>query len=244
MARLEVSCVSLSQQVAAAIQDWIIGHSMEPGLALPPERKLCDDFGVSRTVMREALRILTERGIVSIQPGRGTFVSRISTQALSDSVNLFLQFSNESQEDLLTVRELLEVKIAELAARRAASHDLSRLEAAVVAMESAGNDEQQFMAGDLVFHSALAEATHSAVLVALADSIVGFLHQVRLVGFRVNAAERGRVDHRLIFEAVRCGDPVAAAAAMREHLSHVSRDLELNRGLDEDASADSSAPCG
>lgn len=217
---------SLYEQVARSIEDWIVSQALKPGDRLPSERELCEQFGLSRTVIREAIKTLAERGLVSIQPGRGNFVSRLSVENLAEAVNRFLRFSDETHEDLLEVRELLEVKIAELAAIRARPEDYKRLEAAVKAMEEAQDDANLFLAGDLSFHSALARATHSGVFVALVNSIVDYLYDIRLVGFRVNAYERGREEHRQIYRAVVNKDPAAAREAMLRHLQNVRGDIE------------------
>jgi GntR family transcriptional repressor for pyruvate dehydrogenase complex len=219
----------LYEQVASNIQDWIVSQTLRPGDQLPSERELCERFSVSRTVIREAIKTLVERGLVSIHPGRGTFVSRLSVKDLTESMHRFFHLSDETLEDLLDVRELLEVKIAELAAQRATLEDCRRLEAAVKAMESAKDDAERFMAGDRAFHSALAQATHGDVFIVLVNSIVGFLHDIRLLGFRVNAPERGRIDHRRIYQAVRDHKPVKAQEAMRQHLRHVREDIERSK---------------
>jgi GntR family transcriptional repressor for pyruvate dehydrogenase complex len=217
---------SLYEQVASNIEDWIISRALKPGDRLPSERELCEQFGLSRTVIREAIKTLAERGLVSIQPGRGNFVARLSAENLSEAVNRFLRFSNETYEDLLEMRELLEVKIAELAAVRARPEDCRRLEAAVKAMDEAQNDADLFLAGDLAFHSALARATQSGVFMALVNSIVDYLYDIRLVGFQVNAYKRGWAEHRRIYQAICDKNPATAREAMRQHLQNVRKDIE------------------
>lgn len=230
---------SLYEQVADNIENWIFTRALKPGDRLPSERELCEQFGLSRTVIREAIKILAERGLLSIQAGRGNFVSRLSVESLSEAVNRFLRFSNETHEDLLEVRELLEVKIAELAASRALTEDCRQLELALEAMEQAQNDTNLFLAADSSFHAALAQATRSGVFIALINSFVGFLHDVRLIGFSVDAYKRGPEEHRRIFEAVCQKNPAAAREAMREHLQNVRRDIEIALKLrDQDQKPD------
>ena len=224
---------SLSEQVARHLEEWIIARALRPGDRLPSERELCEQFGLSRTVIREAVKVLAERGLVSIQPGRGNFVSQLSAKDLAETVNRFLRFSDEAYEDLLEVRELLEVKIAELAAKRARPEHCERLKAAVEAMVAARDDAGRYLAADLAFHSALAQATQSGVILALIDSFVGFLEDIRLMGFSVNADKRGPEEHRQIYQAVCDRNPEAARRAMREHLQNVRRDLEIAVGRSE-----------
>jgi DNA-binding FadR family transcriptional regulator len=217
---------SLSEQVARHLEEWIISRALRPGDRLPSEREMCEQFGLSRTVIREAVKVLAERGLVSIQPGRGNFVSQLSARDLTETVNRFLRFSNEAYEDLLEVRELLEVKIAELAAQRAGPEDCERLKAAVEAMVAARDDAGGYLEADQTFHSVLAQATQSGVILALIDSLVGYLEDIRLMGFSVNADKRGPDEHRQIYQAVCDRNPAAARRAMREHLQNVRRDIE------------------
>ena len=196
---------------------------------MPSERDMCDRFGVSRAVIREATRALAARGLVTIRPGSGSYVKRITVDDLTSSLSYFLHFTNSKEKDLLDVRELLEVRIAELAAERATLKDFEQMEAASEAMENAGDDINAYLMGDLAFHSALAKSAHSEVFEGLINSIVAFLFDVRLQGFLVGGPERGRVDHRKIYDAVIEKDPREARDAMREHLSHVREDMERSR---------------
>lgn len=225
---LEINIVrsSLSEQVARHLEEWIISRALRPGERLPSERELCEQFGLSRTVIREAVKVLAERGLVSIQPGRGNFVSQLSAKNLAETVNRFLRFSDEAHEDLLEVRELLEVKIAELAAKRARPEDCERLKTALETMAAARDDADRYLQADQAFHSALAQATQSGVILALIDSLVGYLEDIRLMGFSVDADKRGPGEHRQIYQAVCDRNPAAARRAMRQHLQNVRRDIE------------------
>jgi GntR family transcriptional repressor for pyruvate dehydrogenase complex len=221
--------VPLYRQISNNIQKWIFSGGLVPGDRLPSERDLCERFGVSRAVIREAVRALSARGLVKVLPGSGIFVKRITVEDLSSSLSHFLHFTNSTAKDLLDVRELLEVRIAELAAIRATKKDLVQMENALEMMENAGDDINMHLAGDLAFHSALAQATQSEVFEGIINSIVTYLFDVRLQGFLYDGPERGREDHRKIFEAVRAKNPGAAKEAMREHLIHVREDMERSK---------------
>jgi GntR family transcriptional repressor for pyruvate dehydrogenase complex len=186
---------------------------------------LCERFGVSRTVIREAMKALSARGFIIIEAGRGIFVKQLTIEDLTNSFNQFLHFSDNELSDLLDVRELLECRIVELAAQRATDEDYFQMEKALKVLDDEG-DIHSYLEGDLAFHSALAMATHSDVFAGLINSIVAFLFDVRLQGFLVGGTKRGRVDHHEIYTAVKSKDPTKAGEAMRIHLDHVREDME------------------
>jgi DNA-binding FadR family transcriptional regulator len=215
----------LYQQVANNIQQWIFSGGMKPGDQLPSERELCEKFGVSRTVIREAMKSLSARGFIVIEAGRGVFVKQVTIEDLTNSLNQFLHFSDTELSDLLDVRELLESRIVEMAALRATEEDLAQMEKALEALNEE-EDINSYLEGDLAFHSALAMATHSDIYVGLINSIVAFLFDVRLQGFIVGGTKRGRVDHWEIYKAVKSKNPEIAKEAMLGHLDHVREDME------------------
>jgi GntR family transcriptional repressor for pyruvate dehydrogenase complex len=223
----------LYRQVANNIQTWIFSGGLKPGDRLPSERDLCDRFGVSRAVIREATRSLAAGGLVTIKPGSGIYVKRITVDDLSNSLSHFLHFTNSREKDLLDVRELLEVRIAELAAERATPEDIEQMRNALEELENAGDDIHTYISADLAFHSALAKATQSEVFEGIINSIVAFLFDVRLQGFLFDGPTRGRLDHRRIFSAVLENNPFEASDAMREHLVHVREDMERSRNKKE-----------
>jgi len=220
----------LYQRVVGQIQDLIITGKLQVGDKLPSEAELCDQFGVSRTVIREATKSLAERGLLSSQPGRGTFVTALSVQDLSDSFGLFVKGSAISVRSITEVRELLEVKIAELAAQRATPNDLIKMERAIEDMDRNMEDLDEFLRGDLDFHNALAKATHNDILVGLVRSLVEGFHGYRRMpsSVLVGNANSQRA-HKVIFERVRKRDKKGAADAMREHLSEVIQRFEATR---------------
>jgi GntR family transcriptional repressor for pyruvate dehydrogenase complex len=215
----------LYQQVSSSIQKWIFSGALKPNDQLPSEKELCERFGVSRTVIREATKALSARGLVTIEAGRGVFVKHLTIEDLTNSFNQFLHFSDNELSDLLDVRELLECRIVELAAQRATEEDLSQMEMALKVLDNE-EDIHSYLEGDLAFHSSLALATKSNLYAGLINSIVAFLFDVRLQGFLVGGTKRGRVDHWEIYAAVKAKNPIKAREAMRIHLSHVREDME------------------
>ncbi|HZK67298.1 MAG TPA: FadR/GntR family transcriptional regulator [Chloroflexota bacterium] len=204
----------LYEQVAQRIQELILADERPPGSKIPTEREMGEQFGVSRTVIREALKALSERGLVTIRPGRGAYVADPVDSALSEPIRLLYQLHNFSYDNLVEVRRVLEVEIAGMAAERALPDQLEKMRSAVAEM-------------DQHFHVTLAEATQNAMFPILIGSIGGLVHESRQLIFGVRGSpHRGQSYHRALLEAVERRDVVAARRAMRDHLAQVEADIQ------------------
>lgn len=118
------------QDVVEQIQDAILQGTLNPGDKLPPERELKEMFGASRGTLREALRILEQKGLITIRTGvnGGAVVNSLSTDQMSESLDLLIRYQKVSLRDLAEFREGVEGMVAGLAAERAKSDDIARLE--------------------------------------------------------------------------------------------------------------------
>lgn len=221
----------LYEQVADQIQEMIVIESLRPGDRLPSERLLAERLGVSRTVIREAVRVLSERCLVAVKPGSGTYVQELSPSAAGASIGLYLrtrQSSNQYQ-DLNEVRRTLEVEIAGLAADRATDEDIGALDTAIEGLTKFAEDEEHFTRYDLDFHSALATATHNELYSVLMAPITELLLEFRLTAYRVDkqgAIEGALTFHQEILDRIKAGDPKGARQAMRLHLDQAERLME------------------
>src|SRR6202790_3776293 len=109
----------LYEQIVQQVEESIHKGAIKPGDQLPPERELAQQFGVSRTAVREAVKALHEKGLVEAYSGRGTFITDGTTEAVRQSINLMMRFDQtEGSENLAEVRQILEPEIAALAATR------------------------------------------------------------------------------------------------------------------------------
>jgi len=216
----------LYEQIVSQIEQRILAGELKVGDRLPTERDLCAQFGVSRTAVREAITSLAEKGLVDVQPGRGTFVTSGTSRAMRHSLDLALKFGgSDAVRDLVEVREIFEPEIAALAAARAQAAHIAALGETVTAMDAALDDAPAFIEADLDFHLMLAEATDNPLILALIDPIVALLREQRSQTFRVNGgAQRGQFHHKRILDAVTRHDPVAARVAMHDHLRQVRQD--------------------
>ena len=155
----KVSREGLHEQVVEQMQELIFEKHLRSGSRLPGERELCERFGVSRTVIREASKVLAQRGLLVIEPGRGTFVTLPAEHDVARSIALFARARDVSFANLVEVRRALEPEIAELAAARATETHVQRLQACIEVMDRSLTDPEAYVAADQEFHSVLAEAT-------------------------------------------------------------------------------------
>ena len=211
---------TLTDRVTQQIEDLIVIGHLRPGNRLPPERELAHRFGVSRTVVREAVRALVAKGLLEVRSGSGTIVCSPTAQTLAQTMSLFLRVGQRDLDyrKILEVRRLLEVEIAGLAAERRTEEDLEVMKAILQEAES-GGDRDRFVRTDMAFHSALARATYNELFSVLLDSIADVMITMRQMAFDIpDAFTRALRYHRAIFEQVKRGDPEGARQAMREHL--------------------------
>jgi GntR family transcriptional repressor for pyruvate dehydrogenase complex len=216
----------LYEKIVVQIQGRILAGELKPGDHLPSEREMAEQFRVSRTAVREAVKTLTEKGLVQVRPGRGTFITNGTSQAVRHSLGLMLKIGQpEGARHLVEVREIFEPETSALAALRASDDQIAAMREAVATMDGALEDGETFIEADLDFHLALAEASQNSLIPALIDSIVDLLREQRMAIFRVEGGpQRGQHHHKLILEAVSRHDPVAAREAMRAHLRQVRDD--------------------
>lgn len=227
-----VQAPKVFERVAVQIEQRILDGELHSGDRLPTERELAEQFQVSRTAVREALKILAQKGLVDMRPGRGTIVIDGAHEALQHSLGLVMRLKLGEvggSNSLVEVREILEVEIAALAAERAHAQEIAAMHEAVQVMDEKLDDADAFIAADNLFHEALAQATQNALILTLVKSIVNLLSEQRKQIFATEGApQRGQVHHKSILASVIKHDPEAARAAMRAHLRQVREDVEAS----------------
>jgi len=215
----------LYEQIVQQVEESIHKGALKPGDQLPPERELAEQFGVSRTAVREAVKALREKGLVEAYPGRGTFITDGTSYTMRQSLDRLMRSGNEGFAFLAEVREILEPEIAALATTRADQDDLAAMKEQVGVMDAAKQDPEAYIEADLDFHLALAEAAGNPIILSLIDSIVGLLREQRIGIFQVEGGpERGQHHHKRILEAVEHRNSEGARDAMKAHLKQVRED--------------------
>jgi len=223
---LPIQSERLYEQIVEQIEKRIVAGELKVGDQLPPERDLAEQFAVSRTAVREAVKTLREKGLIEIRPGRGTFVIDATHGAVRQSLSLLMKFgSGIGISNLVEVREILEPEIAALAATRITDEYISAMAEAIKIMDGALDNVDVFVEADLDFHLALAEATQNPIIPLLMDSIIDMLREQRKrTALAASGLARGQFHHRKIMDAVTRHDPKAARLAMQAHLQQVRED--------------------
>jgi DNA-binding FadR family transcriptional regulator len=210
-----------SELIARELASYIVDNQLGAGSMLPNEAELIKQFGVGRTTLREALRLLETRGVLTIRsgPGGGPVVGRPTAADFSNSLNFILQFEHASWQGLLTSRLAIEPAVARLAAQRATDADAKLLFASIEALQQHPGDLRFAQNENGRFHAALARAGGNVALrffvdatrISSDDAVAKLLYAPR----RLKSLQTG---HRDIADAVAARDPDAAEESMRAHL--------------------------
>ena len=225
-----VSAGRISEIIVERIRLLMRQGQLNPGDRLPPERDLCEQFGVSRVTVREALRRLESSGLVEIRVGArgGAFITAPSSNRVDEGLTDLLTLSVISATDVTEVRMALEVGIVPLVCERATEEDLSDLDRICQRSEEALRDGDYTMDMSLEFHIRVAEATHNPAVSMLVQSFRGSIF-MSLQEAKNAAPEMGHLgtrEHERFIEAVRRRDPEAASRIMAEHLTRTAHRLE------------------
>jgi GntR family transcriptional repressor for pyruvate dehydrogenase complex len=216
----------LHREIAEVLSERIISGEYPTKSLLPTERELCESMGVSRTVIREAVKSLESRGLVRIDHGRGTMVQEPQTSHLSESLKLLLRRRADVMQDLLEIRQVLEVGIAALAAERRTEANLEAMRRWLDVMRQKPDAPEGYVDADVEFHAEIARATQNPVVLVLLDPLTELLRESRKKSFSGPEVVKLRTrQHEEIFEHILAREADAAREAMRLHLAEVKEDL-------------------
>ena len=221
---------NLYKQVADRIQQLIISESLRPGDKLPGERELAERMGVSRTVVREAIRVLSVRGLVKTKSGCGSYVRALDASDVSAPMALFFKLKQSPTlvRDVYDLRRIIEVEAAGLAAARATEDDLETIQETIDAMSVGAKSVEQFVQLDLDFHMALAAATHNDLLSMFLYPLTDLWQEVIRISYQIpDAAQDALFYHRSVLERIRARDIDGAKRAMQAHIEHSREMVEL-----------------
>lgn len=228
------SSTPLPQQIAQDLMRRILGHEFDGTTILPSERTLQEAYGVSRTVIREALKLLAARGLIQTGNGQGAVISANQTAPAIDAVLLAFHSANVRLADVLDTRLLLEPEIAALAARYATSlqirrlHDLGDELAKLATAEHPARAASSSVDLNAQFHTLIAEASQNPVLMILIEILVGIVWRQENTVNTQTPPENHKVtaaQHERIVGAIAERDPAAAKAAMAAHLESTRESL-------------------
>ena len=220
----------LYERVVEKVLEMISSGAWKPGFRLPPERELSEAFGVSRTVVREAVKALEARGVLESTTGSGVSVRLADFNMVSRSLQTYMQLTNQVDFEirLNEVRRVLEVELVALAAGRATPEQRSQLRQICQQMRAGGKTAQQMAELDFRLHVTLAEATQNELFKILLAPLIDQLRDHIILTWEDFPRPVNLVfdQHEAIVAAVESGDAEAARQAMIKHLAFSREVLE------------------
>jgi len=226
------------KNVTAAIAEDICAERYSSGSTLPRENDLCEMYGVSRTVIRESLKVLESKGLVRGKPRIGTTVcDRDDWNILDQDV---LEWMGPYIADfdilgsILEARRTIEPAAAEYAAERATAREIADLESAWQQMRDSGDDPEGFTEADVTFHKLLLSASHNQVFRRLSSAMhAGLKYALHASNVAADNRDEAIAVHGELVEALRLRDRDAARVCAHRMLDLAARDLAVERRLDK-----------
>ena len=216
------------EEVARRLEQLIV-ERMKPGDMLPPERELAENFGVSRSSVRDAIRRLELVGMVEPRQGSGTVVREVSTDNLINPLTTVLLQKRKLVVELLDVRKMLEPPLAARAASHASATDMAEMEDILRRQDEKLRRGQVAIEEDNEFHYTIAMASENSVVLKILDVLMDLLRESRERALQVEGRpQKSIAGHRRILAAIKRHDPLAAELAMRRHIEEVS-EIVLNK---------------
>ncbi|SOD63956.1 GntR family transcriptional regulator, transcriptional repressor for pyruvate dehydrogenase complex [Streptomyces zhaozhouensis] len=242
--------MSLTDNAIARIRELIRSGALPPGAKLPPEQQLAAELGLSRNLMREAVKALVVARVLEIRRGDGTYVTSLQPRLLLEGLAVAVELLHgETLLELTETRRLFEPVATGLAARRMTPEALAVVARELEAMRAARDDVELLVHHDAAFHSAVLAATGNETLVSLLDGISGRTLRGRIWRALVDehASARTLTEHEAIYDALAAGDAALAEATALVHVSSTEhwlhRHLEAQRAVEAEAEeADETAP--
>lgn len=223
----------LAEDVVKQIKELIRKEKVKPGSKLPSERQLMRELKISRSSVREALRILEIMGLIEVKPGSGIYVKNPVADVFLP-LSSWLPHHKETLYNHFEARQVLEPRAASFAAERASKTILKKLEESLSEFKKQikKNNLVGAIQADIEFHRIISQATENKTLMLLMDTIAKFLLEGWKATLRVpGRMEKTVVEHGAILEAIKERDSERAAKEMQKHLEKAFQDLK-DSGLD------------
>lgn len=221
----------LSNIVSGEIEKAILARKYMPGARLLTEAELCNQFNVSRTVVREALQTLSARGLIRVEKGRGVFVEQFSSKAVTNPFYLFLELSSNSNKviDVLKIRQMIEPEVAGLAAINSDVKDLQRLRSNLLELQNANNDVRKIARLDMEFHLILASASGNRLIQLILEPIHRLMPKIKSAVMKSveDAKSSALAGHAKILAEIENRNASGAVAAMKQHLVHAEEHMKI-----------------
>lgn len=223
---MKINQKKLPERTADAILYMLHSENYKVGAKLPNEMKLAERFEVSRSTIREAIRILQQEGILYTEKGSGTFLKKIDSNQETDPLGLSLVYDKKKlMADLLEIRILIEPRCAMLAAQNATRHDIDLLKRISEELEAKVENGESYVEKDVEFHQAIANCSGNLVI----HNLIPYIHQSQILT-DVISENRGKLstvkEHRKIVEAIERRRGADAYDSMLFHLNKIREKMQ------------------
>lgn len=230
----------LSKTVESEIELAIRSKKLLAGEKLPSEYEMCSQFRVSRTVIREALRMLCARGLIVIIKGKGIFVANFSGESVTNPLRLYLQLNIEENYvlDIVHARQIIEPPIAASAALHHTEGDALKLQKDLESLKQCKGNFEELARLDMEFNLDIAKASKNQIIPLILEPIHKLLPQIKSSVYATvqDAKDSAVVWHQKILDAILERNPEEARAAMIRHLQfaeeHAQQMLKATKGLE------------
>jgi DNA-binding FadR family transcriptional regulator len=209
----------------AALAGQVVSGDLAEGAALPPEPVLCETFGVSRSVIRESLKVLEEKGLVVVRQGHGTSVQGRDNWHLLDPLVLQAAIDGDATlaifDDLIELRSALESQLARRAANRITDGQIGELKGHLQHLDDLMNEPQRYGREELAYHDAISLFSGNQLARSVLRSVQAFGMSSQYYAGTHRTRDDNLISHQghvAIYEQLRCRDPEGAARAVEEHI--------------------------
>jgi GntR family transcriptional repressor for pyruvate dehydrogenase complex len=199
-------------------------RSLQMGDKLPPERQLCEIIGVSRPILREALKALQVMNIIDIRQGAGAYVKSLEPEDVVEHLDIVFHMDSSLYRDLYEARRVLEAAIAGMAAVNISDAEIEAIEENVRQAAARMDDEQLFLKRDMELHEMILRAAGNRVIPVFMQSINRLSLLIRKQSNAQPLIRQNTIqDHESIISALKSRDPEKAARAMERHIANVEK---------------------
>lgn len=214
---------TLTTDICRKMISHLLRGIWKEGEKIPAERELCQQLGVGRASLREALKALEIMGMIETRLGDGTYVCKRSDFLSRPLLWSITTYAETSTRELVEARMLIEGELASLAAERGSADDIAQIEKELTSMEAATKDSEAFVQADINFHLAIGRAASNMILMNALELIRNLLHVwvVSAIGAD-GVPSKACSQHRSVLSAIKKRDPALARKEMQKHLREMA----------------------
>ncbi|GIN89329.1 GntR family transcriptional regulator [Siminovitchia terrae] len=222
----------LYSDIVRELEKKIMTNELKEESKLPSERELAAHYDVSRNVVREALTELRVKGLVTIKPGKGVYVTKPNEDIVTESLHRVLHSNDVTLENILDVREKLEIMIIEQAVEKASPSCISELKKIYGQMEENKHLVHKYIENDAEFHLKVAKATQNKALYVLIHSFFDLTNRelFRITTYTPASVYDAQRQHALLIDAIETKNRELAVSVIKEHMGLLREEIKMLRG--------------